>query len=454
MGRRAADGRPAADETPAELRELLRSLEGGFCAFCRAEADGGARFWFWYLNERYAESSTIARLRASHAFCARHTQELLEGAPPSTITTVYRYVLPHFVHAAGAVDRLPAPAAACPACAAERDSLGFRVFALLRHVDAPALRRALDRSRSPCLPHLLGFAGNLERGPLLHLLGELQSRLRQAAAGGLGDLLGWGGSQAAAPPSAGWQEVAGDGRPGLPTLDRLAGLLTAASCPACISASDAAAQYVAWLPGVIREEDRRQWADAIWLCRTHLWELARAGQPAAGQVLEEARAYWTARIGDALAILRSEPGRGGAYREITRSSRLRRLLSSPAREAREASARALATRPCPACQAGETARSRLAALLVAALRDPRTAERYQAGVGLCWHDLRRTLGLGPSPDVERVLRATMVARLSLLVWELEERSRRDAWQVRYERKGPEQGAWRRAVRQFSGGVGP
>lgn len=453
MGTEQPGSGGGVSETPADVRELLHAIEKRRCAFCEAESDGGKRFWFWYLNEHYAASSSLARLRASHGFCTRHTEELRAWAAPSHITTVYRYLLPSFARSVSAGEALAPPGAGCPACSAEADSGRYLVSALVRHIDSVAVRRSLDGSASPCLPHFLSFAGELPRAPLVHLLYELESRLERARDEDLGDLLEWGDPGVAPARPTGFPAFEVERRAALPTHDRLAGLLAAPFCPTCVVAHDVVVQYLAWLPAVIRGEHSAQWADAMWLCRTHFWQLARIDRTAADRLLDRTRRYWVARITDAREILHSDPVRAGTQGELDRRSGWLRLRYGRERKRRDACARALATRTCPACQAGQTARSRTMALLAEALRDRPIAERYQAGVGLCYHDLRRTLALHPPPGVTAILRGTMSARLSVLVWELEERSRRDAWQFRYEARGPEQDAWYRVLRQFSGGVG-
>ncbi|MDR0360228.1 MAG: hypothetical protein LBJ87_12310 [bacterium] len=453
MGTERPGGSGEVTETPADVRALLHTIGKPRCAFCRAESDGGRRFWFWYLNEHYAASSSLARLRASHGFCARHTEELREWASPSHITTVYRYLLPPFARAVSAGEALAPPGAGCPACSGEADSGRYVVSALVRHIDSVAVRRTLDGSASPCVPHLSSFAGELERAPLVQLLCQLESRLERARNEELGDLLKWGDPGVAPATPTGFPAFEVEHRAALPTLDRLAGLLAAPSCPGCIVVHDVGVQYLAWLPAVIRGEHSTQWADAMWLCRTHFWQLAGIDRTAAERLLDHTRRCWVTRIAESLEILRSDPARAGVHGELDRRSRLVRLKYGRERKRRDACTRALATRTCPACEAGQTARSRMVALVAEALRDRPTAERYQAGVGLCYHDLRRTLALHPPPGVAAILRGTMSARLSVLVWELEERSRRDAWQFRYETRGPEQDAWNRALRQFSGGVG-
>jgi hypothetical protein len=452
MDRQPPESSSGSDGTPAEVRELLGWLQEEACTFCRAEADGGARYWFWYLNEHYGESGTLAQLRASLGFCARHTEELLVRATPSTITTVYRYLLPPFARLLSEGEQVTGPQAGCPACAAERDSPDFRMQRLVRHQGTPGVQDALERSASPCLPHALTLAGRLRRAPLVHQLDVVRGRLQRAAGDDLGRLLEPGDPGAAPASAAGWAAAGAEDRPALPTLDRLAGLLAAPFCPGCLAAHEGSAHYLAWLPRMIRREQFPQWADAIWLCRAHHGQLARADGPATDRLLDHTRHHWAARITELLDLL--EPDRApDPARHAPGDTGLWRRLRSTDRKARDAAARVLAARPCPACLAAATARTRLAELLVAALGDPRTAERYQAGVGLCYQDLRAALALQPPAAVARLLRGTLGTRLSLLLWELEERSRRETWHVRHEGKGPEQSAWKRAVRQFSGGVG-
>jgi len=46
--------------------------------------------------------------------------------------------------------------------------------------------------------------------------------------------------------------------------------------------------------------------------------------------------------------------------------------------------------------------------------------------------------------------ATQRVRLEVLAWELGESNQKDNWSIRYENKGWEQSAWKRAVAQYSG----
>jgi hypothetical protein len=106
--------------------------------------------------------------------------------------------------------------------------------------------------------------------------------------------------------------------------------------------------------------------------------------------------------------------------------------------------------PCPVCRYQRERATRLADLLVRALRDPQTMTIYQDAPGVCFHHLAQVVAVAEEPAQALTLIRIQRTRLALLQWELEEAQRKQSWSLRWEPKGTEQAAWRNAVTQYSG----
>jgi len=59
---------------------ILAALQSPECFICREAKQGLDRYYFWYLEEQYANPTTVERLQRAHGFCLRHAPLLLDGA--------------------------------------------------------------------------------------------------------------------------------------------------------------------------------------------------------------------------------------------------------------------------------------------------------------------------------------------------------------------------------------
>ncbi len=143
-----------------------------------------------------------------------------------------------------------------------------------------------------------------------------------------------------------------------------------------------------------------------------------------------------------LPTRRQEAGRGpgSAYwlAEFDRFLARADLLpdsSGPARRRRGARA---PTRLRPAaCEACGGAAARRFDLVLRLLARPDYARAYEAAHGLC---LRHALAAGSGP-VASFVQKELQARLSELDWEIAEAARKQRWDARHERQGPERSAY-------------
>jgi hypothetical protein len=95
-------------------------------------------------------------------------------------------------------------------------------------------------------------------------------------------------------------------------------------------------------------------------------------------------------------------------------------------------------------------RDRTLELLFALIEDRPHRDLIRRSYGLCLRNLCRALALAPPAPIWSTLCEIQQARLARLQWELEEASRKSAWQYRTEAPGIEITAWRRALLRFSG----
>ena len=108
------------------------------------------------------------------------------------------------------------------------------------------------------------------------------------------------------------------------------------------------------------------------------------------------------------------------------------------------------TRLCPACRFQRERADRLADLLDRALGDAGIARRYEDASGVCFRHLPVAIRRCTEPGTVRLLLRTQYTRVAVVHWELEEYQRKRDWTHRWEPRGDEQAAWRRAVAQYTG----
>jgi hypothetical protein len=128
------------------------------CPVCRYAAEAVDRYLGWFALEGHGESTAIASLCGSLAWCPSHTRHLMaQPGAPNRLTAVYRYVL------TAARDRIAGgtqPVRACPACEHHWAAAGRALDTLLEGLaDGTARDRCHDLG-GVCIPHLADAAAS------------------------------------------------------------------------------------------------------------------------------------------------------------------------------------------------------------------------------------------------------------------------------------------------------
>ena len=193
------------------------------------------------------------------------------------------------------------------------------------------------------------------------------------------------------------------------------------ACLVCDAAGRVERRYLEWR----RREERTDATDLRnepgVLCAGHLHELATADEKAGGRAAARVRAYWLAEFD----------------RFLARADLAARLKRPCAPAPRRSGADALAAPPLRACEACGGAAARRFDLVLRLLARPDYARAYEAAHGLC---LRHALAAGSGP-VASFVQKELQARLSELDWEIAEAARKQRWDARHERQGPERSAY-------------
>lgn len=487
-------------------REVLGVLSRQGCVFCHRERKVLKQFFFWYLHEGYGEPENLERMWRSHGFCPEHTRRLLAEGLPQTTASIYAPLISEAVkdlRRAGdetRTSRAPehlaeslAPKGSCPACATRDRSIEYLAHSLRVTLHDPEVREAFGRTPFViCLPHLLETAPQFEWEELRFLVDTTIRNLERAEAKlapdqGASEELDvtaaalWGSDPDEAhhkrrtdPEAAKHRSCSSEADAAWsPTVAELRRHLTEPGCPVCRGQRRALKGYFEWLLVEVTEPAHR-WRDALGLCPEHGREFVRRGdEPAVSRL---ARAVREDRAGDlerlAAALRRKPPewllprlleipGRMREKRTVDDEQRRRTLrselwmalansLRSPGKILLELREPALRMYTCPACKYLQTVSARTCDLVSRAVADPDTSRIYQKSDGLCFRHLPQAVGFCTGcASLDALLRAQKV-RLELLQWEIREYQRKQSWTLRYEPKGPEQDAYRRAVAQYTG----
>jgi hypothetical protein len=234
-------------------------------------------------------------------------------------------------------------------------------------------------------------------------------------------------------------------------------------------------QYLAWLARQIDAQPSISGSCEAnhHVCPAHLWALYTAGyEQAAILIGKHTLQEWLTRLDRLAAGLSFEPSesalerlrqgflvwcgadnpefRRDSEKPQSRVSKVKAVLESPQRRLDNLRAVAFRTDLCQACSHIQTTTRRTLDLILRALEDPYARKTYHAASGLCLRHCIEAANLAEVPVALAELLSAQIARLRVLEWELEEASRKDNWSVRYEPKGPESDAWRRAAYQFCG----
>lgn len=350
---------------------------------------------------------------------------------------------------------------------------------LLQTLSANEVKEAYAKSEGLCLPHLrlVGMRAGWEQLLFLtdHIRGVLTSLKYSTDKVGfpLEMIAGLDVNRQVRLSEETAQELPGEARER--STDVLA-LLAGPACPACAACDRGVGEYFQWLAGEMEAVASRAgpWDPSWSVCASHLWDLQSAGHDrAAATISDQTCNVWLSQIESLKTRLEtSQPhrlldrlvGLPSAWscskgKETTGEirSKFNRLwhvtamtLESPAKVLNRLREVHFRESPCQACSHVEVTARRTIDLVLRALEDPMGQEAYHRGAGLCFRHCLVAANLAEVPDVLAELLAFQIARLRLLEWELEEASRKMNWVIRYEPKGPEETAWRRAAYQLYG----
>lgn len=418
------------------------------------------------MVELYADFRFQERLVRSWGCCPRHTRCLLvRREAPWVIPAAYRWVLDEAANAlARSHGRDPAQAP-CPACERVAGAEQGAIRVLLWALAEAEIGRAYRRHGGLCLHHAMSalFEARSEvvAGLLLDVVLE-----RLASSSSDRSLTELAGMDLDAPLRASARRVlaasAGAWRR-RSTIGGLEARLRSGACGICLAAGAREADYLEWLAAEIHAGDDRAAGEGRWLCEGHLHDLAlldaRSATVVGRHQLEE---LWhrlrrmrlqldtvpRRRLGERLrAAVGAWQARPAPVADRVREA-LRQVAGSR-RSALDSLWEPLRSHRCTACRVGTEAEARERALLAAALEDSGLWPRYRRSRGLCARHARQVGAAGPQ---SALIRETVVGRLRVLGWELEEASRKAAWAARYEPPGPEATAWLRAPGQLDGRV--
>lgn len=473
--------------------EILRRLAQSGCFLCREDLVSLGRFFFWYLAENYGDATTGSSMQRSHGFCRRHTRHLLARGQPSTIGSIYQYLVGPVVRSLRSIEpnaqsprarerlvRSLLPIAVCPACANEQGACDRLLSSLRTGLHDSEVQDTLLSSSSICVRHFL-HAAPVVRWDELQMLGRVTARtLEHPGSSRDGSVAATSGMDrdAAIRPSPerasthGSADIAPLQSGAASSLIGLQQVLSQSGCPICLARRQLLHDYLAWLGNEVTSAPQHQWADAVWLCPMHAWDFWSTAPPQAGaQLAETVRLHWSRQLQGLLAGLEDKPPEhlSGRLRRVPAYLReaaaadgrdvlslrgrlaaaVRRLRETPDRRLQRLRARTLRRVDCPACGHLTVAAERVAHLLVRALNDRETQTLYQRSDGVCFRDLPLALRYARTHDEAQLLITRERVRLELLEWELREFQRKTSWTVRFESRGAEQEAWARAAEQFT-----
>ncbi len=477
------------------------------CPICGLLRDATRTFFFWFLEERYCETGSLERLAGSYGFCPAHAGGLVRSLAAYRIAVLHSLLFERILSrlrelldllkrgepSARLLGRLKdlQSSRPCLACEELTEVADHAARTLTRCLVVPDLLDAyLAHPHGLCVVHFQAVAQRATR-PVLEALCRRQSELLSGLQADLDRVLrpehGGGGMMPAVSddltkaletvleasvgadpmtPAGGRRRAGaraqapagpgGDDGPLGPfdAVAVLADLLGQDACPVCVIRNRTLETYLAWLD----REGRAQLAGQGTLdrpevyCSSHTRAVLAAAHPTVAAHLAASRlardldqiqagATWLAghraSASKALRPLRDRiEGLVPALRE-------QRLLD----EARE-----ILTRPVSCLLCGHLAEmdTRTLQLLLALLDDPGRRQAFARGGGLCVPHFLQGLALAPPLGILAILLEGQIARLSVLQWEMDELIRKTNWLVRYEPKGAEQTAWRRAVERLAG----
>ena len=389
------------------------------------------------------------------------------------------------------------PQGICPMCQSLRQSEEIDINALVHALALTEVKEACGQSPGLCLPHFRQAGYRAEWGVVSFLTTDLQRRLsakmlpERSTMALLERAVGLDRERSLRHRAlSGTPKLPKDGKDGgphtiielgkpeplwSPTFEQLLASLAEPGCPVCRACEQGVRHYLDWLAQQMGAQPSitESW-DFTWhVCPAHLWELYAVGHDRAAILMGKRTIHeWLLKLDKLAAGLSTKPAERSQERlrqgflvwsgydngdcgrdperPQPRRSKVAAVLESP--QARLDALRAVAFRTdlCQACTYVHTITRQRLDLILRALEDSAGRKAYHAGWGLCLRHCIEAANLAEVPAALAELLSAQIGRLRILEWELEEASRKQNWSVRYEPKGPENDAWRRAAYQFCG----
>ena len=449
--------------------EMLHRLGQSGCPICARLAADEQNYFFWLLYENYSAPEVLDQFCSSLGFCATHAGWLAtQTTRTDSVAYLHSHILRHALQIIGS-ERKPGVRGsgralvaqrACPACVSRSRSASSFAWFFAKALEGDDGLKLYGQPGLLCMSHL-GLVARIAEARVLERILQVQLSVFRSAARSLGDESQVAERQWPAAIDAALALVAGapsftsrldveqseSSAPSRNPIEDFARLLPRNdSCPACAEMLRARCEWIGWLDGAVDNQDKCQ--DLLARCSTHIWLCANRGHSSLG--------VWTARnaleVASAKVQLAYDAGWGKRSKKNESDNLWRRL-----RRRSEATglAREILQRPerCPLCLRIDVAEERALTLLrdLLALRQHRDA--FEKGHGLCVKHLAAILP-EVTDDRKKYLLRIESAKLSCLLWELEEGWRKRSWSYRAETQGEEQRAWRRSLLRISGTYTP
>jgi hypothetical protein len=389
------------------------------------------------------------------------------------------------------------PQGRCPMCANLQTGELINIHAQTHTLTLTEVRAAYEESPGLCLPHFREAANHADWDVVSFLTADMRARLNakvppeRSTAALLDQAIGLdrerslrrgGLKRESKHPLCGKESDSESyielGKPDplwSPTFEQLLVSLAEPGCPVCSACDQGVRQYLGWLAQQMEAQlsTAGSWESTYNVCPSHLWALHAAGYDRAAMLTgKHAIQEWLTRLDRLSSGLSIRPSQRSLERlgqgflvwcganslEISRDlerpqlrwSKVAAVIESPRVRLDALRAIAFRTDRCEACTHVHTVTWRRLELILRALEDPVGRKAYHAGSGLCLRHCIEAVNLAEAPAALAELLSAQIARLRILEWELEESSRKDNWSVRYEPRGLESDAWRRAAHQFCG----
>ena len=455
---------------------VLSGLRKEGCPICHTVSGSEREYFFRFFYESYREAEVLKELSCSLGFCRSHAYYLTgRGNGRSQLATVHKSLahrlrtsLLGYPSGKSWKDGLGGSresSGRCPACRARDEAVERAAFFLTKLIED---QRTADHYAEPgllCLPHLRLIAPRLDNVTLerlltiheaamastLSALGKVdvvellnsKSVFASALHLAVGHNRGLGGFA----PLVGGEQISPPGDP----VERLVRNMSRTdACPICLEVGRAWLDWIAWLNMAAQRSENID--DVLPRCPDHVWAvLPFARLSLARWVAEKALEVALIRVRFVIKKFQEKPPPPDFKHPIQALMTTVRGGKSFIRVGRDTLARDF---HCPVCNLLNTLRDRTLLLLVRLLEQNHQRARFEAGYGLCLKHFSRAFAFELDSSVGEFLCQVQAAKLGVLEWELEEYSRKSAWQARPEPKGAEFHAYLRALRRFSGCLKP